>query len=1036
MHRPDCTMPFIVLAMCMAGLGAAEPAAAAADPDRLLADLPHVPEIARHGDQVTWAAEAVSVRVTGVDKDAVLIDSAIGALRVQRQLIEQRRLAVLLKLPALVEQAKAAGVAGGELLLQHGILTGPSLRSPGTVVTAQGVLRKQPDAASDRKAEIARIGSAVQALQRALPDTGLDAIAQRALDDTLQHLERPDGHQAIDELRPSFARRVVRHGWLRQWFRNPTGQAAATAVEQAVDAAERPAPVTRFTGGSLRLEELRDAFGRGGWVWHRGDRVIYAQPEPEPEMLGRMPTLTAVVELHAAADPAADAGKALAARCFAGLEEVATWTASGGFVSDAQRWRSAAPARGGDLVEGAIPPHIVIADLHGDIAGLAVGKGLLHPPADGGAAETDRFLAEAGKLLPDAAHLDLIGEYLFSYIYPSPDAKHPLLMGNKQIKSNVQQTVRQTCGNVSGGIMHGDCADIAELYHTITAAQGRNPIVIGLPEHAACAWAEQKEGRWQVFVLQTGPPLAFSDAQLPDCLGKAYKSFDPGMAFDANQVPLLLRFSGEVSRSSWQLSWRIFSDPAYAATMIDVQRDWHFQTYQRGIATMQKLIAGGDHDNANYRELAGLSTFTGQYEQAAGFHRQAMELTEGDANRLGMSIELVGMLLNAKKADQAKALAEDVLAKQLPPLKAQLGDAMPRLCLQLASACLNVEGGPGLRQVAQRVLNETVRTQFEQAIEQMSRWIASPKFNRSAWENDPGLRSLRGQLAEYTGLIIGMLDADGTAQLPGDANTRALAAAVQRWLDGIAFTDVEEDSAVMGRYAAAGSWYGTVFGEAEFDRMLDGAALPTETRNDHAQRVGGAWQAQRDLPWIRASVPYWHGRIIKLFRRDRTTIDAKAMARLATRLEEARAATARLGLADPWSENEALLGAEIAALIAHDEAGLRRALHRVAEANAKELRDDAAQWLGDAARFLPTDWYGRVLQAWVDEVDYKPKYFWIAWRAALTDAPEQALMAAKLAATRFKDDPAFTEEYGFMRTLLEPRLVPAKAVRQPAGVTP
>jgi hypothetical protein len=74
---------------------------------------------------------------------------------------------------------------------------------------------------------------------------------------------------------------------------------------------------------------------------------------------------------------------------------------------------------------------------------------------------------------------------------------------------------------------------------------------------------------------------------------------------------------------------------------------------------------------------------------------------------------------------------------------------------------------------------------------------------------------------------------------------------------------------------------------------------------------------------------------------------------------------------------------------------LRAILHRVAEKNDKSLRDDAAQWLGDCARFLDLDWYGHVLAAWRDEVDYKPKYFWIAWRAALNKAPQQALMAAQ-----------------------------------------
>ena len=45
-----------------------------------------------------------------------------------------------------------------------------------------------------------------------------------------------------------------------------------------------------------------------------------------------------------------------------------------------------------------------------------------------------------------------------------------------------------------------------------------------------------------------------------------------------------------------QLSY--FPEPDYAATMIDVQRDWHYQTYQRAIHKMLKMIEDGDTDNA------------------------------------------------------------------------------------------------------------------------------------------------------------------------------------------------------------------------------------------------------------------------------------------------------------------------------------------------------------------------------------------------------------------------------------------------------
>ena len=1038
-HRP---VPALVLLLMGAALGATIAAETVATPStavpaaaELLAGLPTVAELSRQGERVVWQGAGVTLAVVAATGGDLVVDSAVGRVVVPRRLIAERQVAAVAHLPELAEEARTAGLAGRALSFQDGMLTGPSLRSADVVVVAQGVLRKEAAPAADAAAG-ERVASAVEHLRACLEGTGLDAIGQHALDDLLDHLARRDGGQAIDEIAPSFARRVVRHGWLRQWFRDAAGTSAVGAVEQAVAAAERPLPVTVFVGDGHRLEEVADAFGRGGWVWYRGDRVLYARAEPAPEYIGRVPALMTVIELPAGADPAAGAAQALAARLFADQRVIAAWSAADGFHAEPARWRKAVPEIGGEVTADAIPPHLLITDLHGDVAGLAVQRGLLRPAVDDSKAAAERFLADAGSLLPDAAHLDLIGEYLFTYVYPSPDSKHPGLMGNKQAKGNVQQTVWQTCANVSGGLMHGDCADIAELYHTITAAQGHNPIVIGLPEHAACAWAEQQADLWHVHVLQTGPPLAFSDAQLPDCLRKAYKSFDPSMVFDPDQVPLLLRFSGEVSRSSWALSWRIFRDPAYCATMIEVQRAWHFQTYQRGITTMEKLIASGDRDNANYRELAGLASVTGQYDLAVSHHRQAMALTSDAESRLTMSVELVGHLLNARRSDEAAALASEILDRQLPALKDGLGDSLPHIGIDLALACLNQQGGPALRPLAVRALADVAGPQIDQTLTALTQFLAAANFNREVWDNSTEMRSQRTLVSDDVAAIVALIAEGKPADLPGDARLRALMATAQRWLDGLAFHDIEEDSAVMARYALAGDWYGAVLGEAEFDRRLSAAGKPADATIDHGQRLAGAAQMERDLPWIRASVPYWFGRLAMLFRRDRPTLDPAQVARLAASLDEARRTTAALGLSEPWGEDRALLGAGIAALVARDEAGLRQVLRRVAAAQTKELRDDAAQWLGDAARFLPPEWYARVLQAWVDEVDYKPKYFWIAWRAVLGDAPQQALMAAKLAAERFRDDPTFSEEYAFMRRLLASAPQGAAVPRPPAVSMP
>ncbi len=1001
---------------------AAGDAAPASDPQQLLSELPHVPEVALVGGKVVWSGSGGSATIVGLDaqtKDP-LLETALGPVRVARWVVEGHKTAVLAALPKLVEAATAAHVGNQNLVLQDGLLAGPSLHNDDTYVVPQGVMRKQEAAPSDRTAEVAAVTTALNTLDKAVDNTALDPLGRQALQYVLHKLDQKDGEEAIDDFAPSFARRVVRHGWLRLWYRSQADAAAVAAIEKAVTVAEQQHALTSYRGDGVRLEQLEDAFARGGWVFSTPSAVRFARNEAHPEYLGFIPPLTVIVDLPPGADAQTDASAVVAARTYSQTTQLAQWTKDKGFSADDKAWRALIKPKGPDLVENLIPPHIVVAALNGDIAGLAVEKGLLRPVQDASRASAERFITDAAAMMPDNGHLDLIGEYLFTYVYPSPEAKHPEMMGNRQLKGDVQQTVWQTCGNALGGLMHGDCADIAELYQVITERQGRDSIIIGLPEHAACAWAEKRDQSWNVSVLQTGPPLEFSEKELPEALEKAYKSFNPNMTFDANQLPLLLRFSGEVSRSEWALSWRIFKEPAYAHVMFDVQRDWHYQTYQRGIATMSKLIAAGDDDNANYRELSGLYTFTGQYALAAEFHRKAIQRTNEPVSRLYMNVELVGFLLNAGQKKEAEAVASQVLDHMLPKLKEELGPSYLQVGLQLALVCLNEEGGPALQNVANRVLKDVVRDPMIEYIDQLSKWLESSEFNQEKWDNSNELRSLRGMIGEYAGIIIELVTRVGHDQLPGDEDLRALTSSVQKWLDNIAFRDVEDDSAVLGRYAAAGHWYAAVQGEEAFDALLDAVKPATNAKLKHALRIAGAKQVEHDLPWIRASVPYWYDRLARLFRRGNEHLDAKLVAHLATRLAEARAATAALGLTTPQVEILADLGAEIAALVAKDDKTLRTVLKRVAEKNDKTLRDDAAQWLGDSARFLDLEWYGHVLDAWRDEVDYKPKYFWIAWRAALNKAPTQALMAAKLAAERFKDDAAFTEEYGFMKALLAP----------------
>jgi len=108
----------------------------------------------------------------------------------------------------------------------------------------------------------------------------------------------------------------------------------------------------------------------------------------------------------------------------------------------------------------------------------------------------------------------------------------------------------------------------------------------------------------------------------------------------------------------------------------------------------------------------------------------------------------------------------------------------------------------------------------------------------------------------------------------------------------------------------------------------------------------------------------------------------------------------------------------VRALIAKDEQALRANLKQVKQRGDKDWYDETSRMIGDTARRLDPAWFATVLRAWDEEVHYEPKYFWIAWRAALGKAPAHALMAAELAVREFPANPAYPEELAFMRQVL------------------
>jgi tetratricopeptide (TPR) repeat protein len=1013
----------------------------------LLRGLPPVASLVERAGKAMWIGDdpTLAYQVVAIDKDEnAVISTDIGHLTVARKLLVDNRTDALARLPALIAHAKGAQLKADGLLLREGILTGMHLFSAQTLVLSEGVLKRQTLEASDRANDRTKVAEAATAIEKSLAMSAFDEPGRRSLIDVLHKLSKADSNEQVDEVTPGFARRLVRGGWLRKLM--PDQAAAVTALELAIAASEKFQPVMLYEGTGLKLAEVSDAFDRKNrWILTTPTRVAYVQPHEEPLYYWALaePGPTLAVDLPPGSDPTAVNESVVGVRLFQGSTLLASWNKSG-FSANRETWRQAypwKPHKGVDpnAVADAMPPHIVLTALNGDIVRLYTAHGTLTPPKDGSTQDAERFLAESAKSLPDPAHLDLIGQYVLSYVYDSPDSRFPFLVGNKQVKSDIHQTALQTIATATCGMIRGDCDDLSELYQTIAERQGRTAHVIALPQHAAMAFAEKKEdGNWHTYLLQTGPALEFSDAKLETALEKLYKSFDEGESFDPNGLGLLLRFSGENTRGPWRLSWRIFSEPEYAKTMIDVQRDWHYQTYQRGIAKMKKLIADGDQDNANFRELSGLYSFTGQYDLAVQYHRQAIERTTDPENRLSLTVELVQHLFDAKQDAEARKAALDVLDQQLPKLKKnpeykeKIAQTQAQVGLELAGALVHGKA----YDLALRALKDTQLEDMAAKITQVGEWLNSPKYNQRAWDNAPQLLGMRRLFLMYSGIAVEVLDGIPQDELTTNADLQLLAGSLQDWLTMIAFHDIDEPEDSLSRYSIAGRFYTAMLGQDNLMKLIDSVELPKKNERDHAKRIGGLAQLQLDLPFVKLSVPFWSSELMQLFERERTTLDKKQVALLAKQVKTSYDASKALGLEHNLFERNLHLVQVINAVVNQDANVLRERLKWVKEKDDKRLRDDTAQWLGDVARFVPLDWYQQVIQIWKDELNYKPKYYWIAWRAALNSAPQHALKVAEFAKNEFKDDLSFTEEYDFMKALFaQPKAaVPAPVKKEPAAV--
>ncbi|MCB9831052.1 MAG: hypothetical protein H6807_01155 [Planctomycetes bacterium] len=659
------------------------------------------------------------------------------------------------------------------------------------------------------------------------------------------------------------------------------------------------------------------------------------------------------------------------------------------------------------LIAERIPPHVLIVDLEGDPVAIVTATGRVEAP---GRASPEDFLAGAARALPSIAELDLIRGYFFSYVHDSPDPRVVDLVGFPDLKGEIHQNADQILARAAGGVCLGDCDDLAELYQNITRRQGRLSYVMNLPAHAACGWLRQDGTRWFAELLQTGPAQRFEGASAAEALSRAYGSFGPLAEGFAERLEVLLRFEGDNTRSPWMLGWRIFVEPDYGATMVEIQRCWHMHTYGRAETLVRAMLAAGDDDPANWRELSGILEQARDFAGALEALARAESL--GDASDPQLALRRLALLKSAGRLEEFRA----ILGRRCDEFRVRkdalrTADLMPLLSL----LALGVDE-PGLMNKVADVIARVMITSRNLAIVNAA----------ASWNGDAALDRVTARLRDdrETNMLTHLMAGLG-AQVLREAARRnlPLAAGVrlekncEDFIVGGQFRFLEGSDERLAAHAALGWFQATVVGPERYEAMLEATPWPgtgDDLQHD-APRGSGLAQALRDLPWVRCS-DYW-----ALASNDVAIDDlldsATRRARVAHYAPRSRAAFARLrelGLMSPRLLQAEALAELGAGLVLADLDRIAAAIDAVVDMNDRDFRNEASELLAQVGARGDAELFGRALDLWHQKVRYAPSGFGIAWAAAAISS-ERARQAAEAALRHYPDHADLIAERDYMK---------------------
>jgi len=676
------------------------------------------------------------------------------------------------------------------------------------------------------------------------------------------------------------------------------------------------------------------------------------------------------------------------------------------------------------------PPHVLLVDSVGNALGLVTPNGRLDMPEFGKRTGAERrkaqdaFLDRCARTLKTAGELHLFFRYFVKYTYDSPLTEYPFLIGDKQHTGDVHQDAYQTLDRKIAGRFIADCDDLAELYQAITRRQGRKSFVLGRPGHAICGFVEKKKDGYLFTSVDTGPPRSFSGPRLDDVIEEGLATFDEERteAFDPNSVCFLLRFAGEQTRTPYYLGTRMFLDEKYAATMIRVQRDWHFAYIASGRDTMIEMVKH-EKDPPTLFELAGFYRELGEWPRAIAWARKGIAAMAPDDvmgrftenRRLASYLQRSGdrdgaarlLLATSRNVEKTEALA-GAKAERFVGLRLNLGSDLDALDLPW-------EAWKAVAPAAKAL--------------QRKRKLGGHNVTRLAMI----LMSMRELQREGRKIT----DAQ-------KADIRELEGLLGRHLAAGHFKERDTFRTHMDKYADLAIFYAARHGRKyALEKLLAPGPFPTGERAHHRRDRSGGKRLKpeeveaEDWKWIRVSVhAYNHffqraldGRKPVSERRPREAV--KVLAALEKALPEIRKHASLGGM------EFAIMGMRVRRdAITRNWEGMDKTFKLMKKRNWGRLYRLIAMSLGDAASYMTADDFEGQFRKFCDQKPPLPHYYRVVYEALSNKRYEHALRGARITAERFPDNADVQREFRLIQELLHRRMKAGDSGKKPEAAAP